>query len=145
MTPSLKNDGQAPQGVDTSMETTDNQATEGNITAETFYQGNNEAAAATADDSNNFNDSGFFEDGDSFAHKADYTDWILFPDNLPTIDVDTDNFFADADASARANYNALYDGGVSESTANSESHGPSGLQATTFEDEDTLFSDTVNE
>ncbi|KAG4437386.1 hypothetical protein IFR05_007150 [Cadophora sp. M221] len=87
--------GQTSQGI-AAPESSLNGQNDGINSHDAIYQGNNEGAAAGWEMPN---DSGFFEDVDSYTPRVDYQDFQLYQDDdLPEIDPDTDRFFADADA-----------------------------------------------
>jgi len=88
----------------------------GNKAHESLVQGNLQASPATGLDSTTFEDSGFFEDDETNprTNRHDYKDWILYNNDLPALN--TDDFFADLDASTKANHSSIYDGTNNEST-----------------------------
>ncbi|KAK0113933.1 hypothetical protein ONS95_014178 [Cadophora gregata] len=130
--------GQSAQGI-AATESSTNERNEGGNSPEAIYQGNNEAAATGGE---SFNDSGIFEDDDSYRPTADYKDFQLFDGDLPEIDPDTDKFFADADASVQHHTEFFYLGS-NDSGVGFDDHTP-GPQIPASED-DALFQDAVQQ
>jgi hypothetical protein len=92
---------------------------QGSMAHKSSPQGIVQASPATGIDSANFNDSGFYdydyENDETNLHRYNYKDFILFKGDIPNLN--TDNFFADLDASTKANHGSIYDGVNDEGTS----------------------------
>jgi len=115
----------------------------GSIPHEYVVQGNLKESPATGIDSTNFNDSGFFdwEDDETNPYRYDYKDWVLFEGDIPI--VNTENFFADLDASTNADRASVHGGLHDESTSYTGRGAVYGTQ--TEESRRTAFYDPVYE
>ncbi len=93
---------------------------QGSKAPESSLQGILQASPTTGIDSTNFNDSGFYdyEHDETNPYRHDYKDWILFNGDIPLLN--TDNFFADLDASTKANHGSICDGVSNESASFTE-------------------------